>query len=325
MFGKTAYNYNNNYSNYTGSPGHNSVSSTSSSCSTLSSLVSLHDINQEINQSVFNSVYNQMNPTETNYSQSSKNSYNSQGMMPNSNPTENNGNLPFGHAIGLGPFSHHFGHNYLSAATMASLVAQQSYSTTPINNQNPQISSQNYSHNLPVKSSNNESKLSLTPTTNSSASSASSPNYLSESIENYSLVNTSSNNQSTAKTYRENDYVPPVQDYQSVNLGSKAVSSWSADKKCKYFVRILLMELKTNILEFLIAKCHKSTRPTFTGQQIYALEKMFEQTKYLAGPERARLSYSLAMDEGQVKVWFQNRRTKWRKKQNSDSRKNKKN
>ncbi len=50
---------------------------------------------------------------------------------------------------------------------------------------------------------------------------------------------------------------------------------------------------------------------------------MFEQTKYLAGPERARLSYSLAMDEGQVKVWFQNRRTKWRKKQNSESRKNK--
>lgn len=37
---------------------------------------------------------------------------------------------------------------------------------------------------------------------------------------------------------------------------------------------------------------------------------MFEQTKYLAGPERARLSYSLGMSEGQVKVWFQNRRTK---------------
>ncbi len=54
-------------------------------------------------------------------------------------------------------------------------------------------------------------------------------------------------------------------------------------------------------------KNSKNTRPTFTGQQIYALEKMFEQTKYLAGPERARLSYSLGMSEGQVKVWFQNR------------------
>ncbi|XP_069473780.1 homeobox protein Nkx-6.3 [Ambystoma mexicanum] len=58
----------------------------------------------------------------------------------------------------------------------------------------------------------------------------------------------------------------------------------------------------------------KHTRPTFTGHQIFALEKTFEQTKYLAGPERARLAYSLGMSESQVKVWFQNRRTKWRKK-----------
>lgn len=46
----------------------------------------------------------------------------------------------------------------------------------------------------------------------------------------------------------------------------------------------------------------KHTRPTFTGHQIFALEKTFEQTKYLAGPERARLAYSLGMSESQVKV-----------------------
>ena len=46
----------------------------------------------------------------------------------------------------------------------------------------------------------------------------------------------------------------------------------------------------------------KHSRPTFSGQQIFALEKTFEQTKYLAGPERARLAYSLGMTESQVKV-----------------------
>lgn len=46
----------------------------------------------------------------------------------------------------------------------------------------------------------------------------------------------------------------------------------------------------------------KHTRPTFSGQQIFALEKTFEQTKYLAGPERARLAYVLGMTESQVKV-----------------------
>ncbi|KAL5112457.1 Homeobox protein [Taenia crassiceps] len=62
----------------------------------------------------------------------------------------------------------------------------------------------------------------------------------------------------------------------------------------------------------------KHTRPTFSGQQIFALEKTFEQTKYLAGPERARLAYLLGMSESQVKVWFQNRRTKWRKRSAAD-------
>lgn len=45
-----------------------------------------------------------------------------------------------------------------------------------------------------------------------------------------------------------------------------------------------------------------SRRPTFSGQQIFALEKTFEQTKYLAGPERAKLAYALGMTESQVKV-----------------------
>ena len=47
---------------------------------------------------------------------------------------------------------------------------------------------------------------------------------------------------------------------------------------------------------------NKHTRPTFSGHQIFALEKTFEQTKYLAGPERTRLAYILGMSEGQVKV-----------------------
>jgi len=46
----------------------------------------------------------------------------------------------------------------------------------------------------------------------------------------------------------------------------------------------------------------KHTRPTFSGQQIFALEKTFEQTKYLAGPERAKLAFALGMSESQVKV-----------------------
>ncbi len=46
----------------------------------------------------------------------------------------------------------------------------------------------------------------------------------------------------------------------------------------------------------------KSSRPTFTGQQIFYLEKAFEESKYLAGVERSELAKSLNMKESQVKV-----------------------
>lgn len=46
----------------------------------------------------------------------------------------------------------------------------------------------------------------------------------------------------------------------------------------------------------------KTTRPTFTGHQIFALEKMFEHVKYLAGNERSKLASQLSMTEAQVKV-----------------------
>ena len=62
----------------------------------------------------------------------------------------------------------------------------------------------------------------------------------------------------------------------------------------------------------------KSSRPTFNAHQIFHLEKTFENTKYLAGPERASLAKALRMTENQVRVWFQNRRTKWRKKLSRD-------
>uniref|UniRef100_A0AC35U6T0 Homeobox domain-containing protein n=1 Tax=Rhabditophanes sp. KR3021 TaxID=114890 RepID=A0AC35U6T0_9BILA len=63
----------------------------------------------------------------------------------------------------------------------------------------------------------------------------------------------------------------------------------------------------------------KQSRPTFTGHQIFMLEKKFEKTKYLAGADRAALAQELNMSESQVKVWFQNRRTKWRKKEAADN------
>merc|ERR1712110_1041483 len=60
----------------------------------------------------------------------------------------------------------------------------------------------------------------------------------------------------------------------------------------------------------------KKMRTTFTGRQIFIMEKMFESKKYLNATERSHLSRELCVTEQQVKIWFQNRRTKWKKQEN---------
>ncbi|XP_071167703.1 uncharacterized protein [Mytilus edulis] len=60
----------------------------------------------------------------------------------------------------------------------------------------------------------------------------------------------------------------------------------------------------------------KKARTTFTGRQIFELEKQFEQKKYLSSAERAEMATMLNVTETQVKIWFQNRRTKWKKQEN---------
>ena len=56
----------------------------------------------------------------------------------------------------------------------------------------------------------------------------------------------------------------------------------------------------------------KKPRTSFNRAQIIELEKKFSKQKYLASSERSILANSLKMSDGQVKTWFQNRRTKWR-------------
>ncbi|KAH1023547.1 homeobox protein Hox-A4 [Dendroctonus ponderosae] len=60
-------------------------------------------------------------------------------------------------------------------------------------------------------------------------------------------------------------------------------------------------------------KGKKKARTTFTGRQIFELEKQFEQKKYLSSSERSEMANLLNVTETQVKIWFQNRRTKWKK------------
>ncbi|KAK1341241.1 hypothetical protein QTO34_017644 [Cnephaeus nilssonii] len=53
-------------------------------------------------------------------------------------------------------------------------------------------------------------------------------------------------------------------------------------------------------------------RAVFSEDQRKALEKMFQKQKYISKIDRKKLAINLGLKESQVKIWFQNRRMKWR-------------
>ncbi|XP_037729304.1 homeotic protein empty spiracles [Drosophila subpulchrella] len=62
----------------------------------------------------------------------------------------------------------------------------------------------------------------------------------------------------------------------------------------------------------------KRIRTAFSPSQLLKLEHAFESNQYVVGAERKALAQTLNLSETQVKVWFQNRRTKHKRMQQED-------
>ncbi|KAM6175265.1 homeobox protein DLX-4 [Erethizon dorsatum] len=63
----------------------------------------------------------------------------------------------------------------------------------------------------------------------------------------------------------------------------------------------------------------RKPRTIYSSLQLQRLNQRFQHTQYLALPERAQLAAQLDLTQTQVKIWFQNKRSKYKKllKQNS--------
>nr|CAH8863404.1 unnamed protein product [Trichobilharzia regenti] len=61
------------------------------------------------------------------------------------------------------------------------------------------------------------------------------------------------------------------------------------------------------------SKKPRKARTAFTDLQLNELEKMFDRQKYLSVQDRVELAERLRLTDTQVKTWYQNRRTKWKR------------
>ncbi|XP_046870697.1 homeobox protein pnx [Hypomesus transpacificus] len=58
---------------------------------------------------------------------------------------------------------------------------------------------------------------------------------------------------------------------------------------------------------------NRRIRTAFTLEQLRILEHSFQKCHYLSVFERYAIARALCLSETQIKIWFQNRRTKWKK------------
>jgi hypothetical protein len=141
-------------------------------------------------------------------------------------------------------------------------------------------------------------------------------------VETYSFLRQASINRNDVYNIIEKSTVLNLsQRPPNLNIMSEALEN-EADSKThlKNSVRSISnssnkKSLKNNVKEFILTKNEKlrRQRTAFTVEQLVELEKEFVAKKYLSLSERSDIAKYLKLSEMQVKIWFQNRRAKWKR------------
>ncbi|XP_047243085.1 H2.0-like homeobox protein isoform X2 [Girardinichthys multiradiatus] len=122
-----------------------------------------------------------------------------------------------------------------------------------------------------------------------------------------------------------NSQQAPPPSSKDLKFGIDRILSTDFDPKCKEksSLRGPYAVLTKDTMPQTYKRKRSWSRAVFSNLQRKGLEKRFEIQKYVTKPDRKQLAAMLGLTDAQVKVWFQNRRMKWRHSKEAQAQKDK--
>ncbi|XP_030577715.1 H2.0-like homeobox protein isoform X2 [Archocentrus centrarchus] len=129
---------------------------------------------------------------------------------------------------------------------------------------------------------------------------------------------------SVPRTAFNSQQAPPPSS-KDLKFGIDRILSTDFDPKCKEksSLRGPYAVLTKDTMPQTYKRKRSWSRAVFSNLQRKGLEKRFEIQKYVTKPDRKQLAAMLGLTDAQVKVWFQNRRMKWRHSKEAQAQKDK--